>query len=210
MRSLHPGPREWEAVLTQYADLQLALVPRVDDLLRLGVPDARVPALVAVFDEAVAENRTLSADERARLRAFRPRVVAWCEELHAIGVPDSLDHADLHDGQILVASSRMPTDNPSCTFFDWGDANVGHPFCSLLVALERAADDHGPEVVARLEDAYLEAWTDGHSLTDLRRAAELARRLSQLTRAGSWARLFPAAAHLGDPERAAALLRLLG
>ncbi|HEY3560321.1 MAG TPA: phosphotransferase [Kribbella sp.] len=199
LRSLHPGPREWEAVLTQYADLQLALVPRVDDLLRLGVPDARIPVLAAVFDEAVAENRTLSADERAQLRAIRPRVVEWCEELRAIGVPDSLDHADLHDGQILVAGTY--------TFFDWGDANVGHPFFSRLVALERAADMHGPEVVARLEDAYLDRWAG--PTADLRRAAELARRLSHLTRLRSWARLFPAAAYLGDPPRATALRHLL-
>ncbi|MFG1906775.1 phosphotransferase [Kribbella sp. NPDC048928] len=199
LRSLPPGPQEWEEALTQYADLQLALVPRVEELLRLGVPDARVAVLPAVFDVAVAENGTLSAEERARLRAFRPRLVEWCDELRAIDVPDSLDHADLHDGQILVAERY--------TFFDWGDANVGHPFCSLLIALERAADLHGTEVVARLEDAYLDRWPG--SLAELRRAAELARHLSQLTRLRSWGRLFPTAAHLGDPEQAAALLRLL-
>ena len=201
LRELPPGPDEWEQALTQYASLQQAVAPRVEEMLRLGVPDAREP--VALFDAAVASNSTLTAAERARLLKLRPRLVGWCEELAAIGVPDSLDHADLHDGQILVADGRY-------TFFDWGDANVGHPFFSLLVALERAADLHGPAVVARLEDAYLVRWTaDGHTMRDLRRAAELARRLSQLTRAGSWGRLFPAAAHLGEPERAAALLRLL-
>lgn len=202
LRGLGAGPREWEDALTQYADLQRALVPRAEELLNLGVPDARVGGLPAIFDEAVEGNETLDAADRERLRLFRPRLVAWCEELAAIGVPDSLDHADLHDGQILVAGSGR------YTFFDWGDANVGHPFCSLLVALERVAEEHGWEVVARLEDAYLEGWT-GHTVAELRRAAELARRLSQLTRAGSWARLFPTAAQIGDPERAAALLRLL-
>ncbi|NIK55176.1 phosphotransferase [Kribbella shirazensis] len=201
-RSMPPGPREWEEALTQYADFQRALMPRVEEMLRLGVPDARVAVLPAVFD-AVAENRTLDAADRERLLAFRPRLVEWCVELAAIGVPDSLDHADLHDGQILVAGAGR------YTFFDWGDANVGHPFFSLLVAADRAAELHGPDVAARLEDAYLEAWTGSWTLRELRRAAELARRLSQLTRAGSWGRLFPTAAHIGDPERAAALLRLL-
>jgi hypothetical protein len=204
LRSLPPGPDQWEGALTQYAELQRAVVPRVDELLRLGVPDARVAALPGIFDDAVASNRTLTAVERERLWEFRPRLVEWCEELGALGVPDSLDHADLHDGQILVAGPGR------YTFFDWGDANVGHPFFSLLVALERAADLHGPSVVDRLENAYLERWTpDGHTLPNLRRAADLARRLSHLTRAGSWARLFPTAAHLGDPPRATALLRLL-
>ncbi|MFF0266343.1 phosphotransferase [Kribbella sp. NPDC004536] len=203
LRALPPGPDEWEQALTQYAELQRAVVPRVSEMLRLGVPDAREP--VALFDEAVASNSTLTAVERARLLELRPLLAEWCSELAAIGVPDSLDHADLHDGQILVAGGGR------YRFFDWGDANVGHPFFSLLVALERAADLHGPSVVARLEDAYLERWTaDGLTLAELRRAAAVARRLSQLTRAGSWGRLFPTAAHLGDPERAAALLRLLG
>lgn len=201
LRSVPPGPREWTEALTQYADLQRALVGRAEEMLRLGVPDARVPALPGIFDAAVAA--CVGGADAQRLREFRPRLVGWCEELQAIGVPDSLDHADLHDGQILVGAGRY-------TFFDWGDANVGHPFFSLLVTLDRAAELHGPEVVGRLEDAYLEVWTaDGHALPDLRRAADLARRLSQLTRAGSWARLFPDAAHLGIPQRAAALLRLL-
>ncbi|HWD80566.1 MAG TPA: phosphotransferase [Kribbella sp.] len=202
LRALPPGPDEWEQALTQYAELQRAVVPRLAEMLDLGVPDAREP--VALFDLAVGSNLTLTAEERSRLLGVRPRLVERCEELAAIGVPDSLDHADLHDGQILVAGGGR------YTFFDWGDANVGHPFFSLLVALERAADLHGAAAVARLEDAYLERWTaDGRTMTDLRRAAELARRLSHLTRAGSWGRLFPSAAHLGDPERAAALLRLI-
>ncbi|GAA3132475.1 hypothetical protein JOF29_005239 [Kribbella aluminosa] len=126
LRSLPPGPQEWTEALTQYADLQRGLVERVDELLRLGVPDARVPALPGVFDAAVAA--CVSGADARRLREFRPRLVGWCEELRAIGVPDSLDHADLHDGQILVAGAGR------YTFFDWGDANVGHPFFSLLPA----------------------------------------------------------------------------
>ncbi|WP_329004910.1 aminoglycoside phosphotransferase family protein [Kribbella sp. NBC_00709] len=193
--------RHWEQVLVQYADLQRALVPRVDELVRLGVPDAR--KLPRLFDETVAGNRTLGVDEREWLLAFRPRLVDWCAELAGFGIPATLDHADLHDGQILVAGPGR------YTFFDWGDANVAHPFCSLLVALDRAAEQLGPEVVARLEDAYLEPWTAEHPRSALHRAATLARRLSHLTRAGSWGRLFPATAHIGDPERAAALLRML-
>ncbi|MEU8222649.1 phosphotransferase [Kribbella sp. NPDC048915] len=198
LRSLDAGPREWEEALTQYADLQRSVVPRVDAMLRLGVPDARVAALAGIFDAAIA-SVPLDAADRARLEAFRPRLEAWCSELAAIGVPDSLDHADLHDGQVLVAGPGR------YTFFDWGDANVGQPFCSLLIALERATDER---TAARWEDAYLEAWTDDFTLAELRRAALLARRLSQLTRVGSWTRLFPTAAQIGKPEQAAALLRL--
>jgi hypothetical protein len=190
--------RHWEEVLVQYGDLQRTLVPRVEELVRLGVPDARV--LPRLFDSIV---QTVEGADRERLSAFRPRLVEWCAELDGFGIAATLDHADLHDGQILVAGPGR------YTFFDWGDANIAHPFCSLLVAIDRAAEQLGPDVVPRLEDAYLEPWTAEHPRAELRRAATLARRLSHLTRAGSWGRLFPATAHIGDPERVAALLRML-
>jgi Phosphotransferase enzyme family len=198
LRSQTLDVRHWEEVLVQYADLQRALVSRVDELVGLGVPDARV--LPALFDSIV---QTVGMADRERLAAFRPQLAEWCAELDGLGIAATLDHADLHDGQILVAGPGR------YTFFDWGDANVAHPFCSLLVAIDRAAEQLGPDVVSRLEDAYLEPWTAEHPRSALRGAASLARRLSHLTRAGSWGRLFPATAHLGDPERAAALLRLL-
>jgi hypothetical protein len=198
LRSQTLDVRHWEEVLVQYADLQRALVPQVDELLRLGVPDARV--LPALFDSIV---QTVGAADRERLAAFRPQLVEWCAELDTFGIAATLDHADLHDGQILVAGPGR------YTFFDWGDANVAHPFCSLLVALDRATKQLGPDVASRLEDAYLEPWTAEHPRSALRRATTLARRLSHVTRAGSWGRLFPATAHIGAPERAAALLRMV-
>lgn len=207
LRSLPAEPQHWEELLRQYADLQRALVGRADDLERLGVPNARLSALPRLFDEIMAGNQTLTAADRERLRKFRPRLVDWCVELATIGIADTLDHADLHDGQILApAPGRF-------TFFDWGDAAVSHPFCSLVVAAERAAESHGADIIPRLRDVYLEPWTaDGHTPAELRRAVDLAWRLGQLGRAASWGRLWPGAyptsPPIGDPERAAALLKL--
>jgi len=207
LRGLPAEPRHWEELLSQYADLQRTLVPHADELERLGVPNARVAALPGIFDAMIADNQTLSASDRERLHKVRRRLLDWCAELASIGIAESLDHSDLHDGQILAPGPGR------YTFFDWGDASVSHPFCSLLVAVERAADSHGPGIVPRLRDAYLEAWTaDGHTATELHRAADLAWRLGQLGRAASWGRLFPDAfpssTPVGATERAAALLKL--
>ncbi|GGS54215.1 hypothetical protein GCM10010221_61700 [Streptomyces parvus] len=77
-------------------------------------------------------------------------------------------------------------------FFDWGDALVGHPFCSLLVPARAARERCGPEVLPRLRDAYLEPWTGGGvTAAGLRRAVSLAWRLAALGRAASWGRMFP-------------------
>ncbi|MEU6672421.1 aminoglycoside phosphotransferase family protein [Streptomyces sp. NPDC046727] len=200
------SPREWETLLRQYASMQCALIPHADAIERLGVPTARTPDLPAVFDKLLAGNSALGPDERARLEGLRPRLAEWCAELVSVGVADTLDHADLHDGQLFrPVPGRF-------TFFDWGDAAVSHPFCSLRVPAERARARYGSQVLPRLLDAYLEPWTgNGRTAAELRRAAALAWRLSALGRADSWGRMFPDASG-SEPtaaESAQSLLELL-
>ncbi|MFJ5519358.1 aminoglycoside phosphotransferase family protein [Streptomyces griseoluteus] len=195
-REAEVGPRAWEELLGGYARMQRALVPRVGELGALGVPRLRVSEVPASFDRLRQGNGSLEPEQRARLDALRPRLVDWCAELDAIGVPDSLDHADLHEGQLFhPAPGRF-------TYFDWGDAIVSHPFASLRVPALRAAERYGPEVLPRLRDAYLDPWTDlGLPAAELRRAAWLAWRLGALGRARAWTRLFPSATEPANGAR---------
>lgn len=194
---------DWEDALRRYAVMQRALVPYAEKVTSLGVPSARPLELPGLFDTLLAENEALTGEERAELEALRPRLVEWCAELAAVGVADSLDHADLHDGQLFrPAPGRF-------TFFDWGDALVGHPFSSLLVPARSAEDRFGPQALTRLRDAYLEPWTgDGIAAGDLRRAVSLAWRLAALGRAASWGRMFPAPAAPAAPGGAETALWL--
>lgn len=196
------APGVWEELLRQYAAVQYALTGRVREIARLGVPRASTTALPDVFDRL--GSTSLRPEERRRLREMRPRVLEWCAELAAVGVPDTLDHADLHDGQLFhPAPGRF-------TFFDWGDAAVSHPFCSLPVPARRACERYGPHVLPRLRDAYLEPWTgSGRSAAELRRAVSLAWRLSALRRAASYGRLFPTTSGAVAAETARAGARCL-
>lgn len=200
-------PHAWEEPLRQYATMQRALVPHTEALEQLGVPSARTTALPQVFDETVefiesvtkttaplrqrvpaADPALAAAIDPARLRALRPRLLNWAAELADLGIPDSLDHSDLHEGQLF---------NPEpgrFTFFDWGDASVSHPFCSFLVPAEQFTERYGPDSLPRLRDAYLEPWTgNGRSSKELRRALTLAGRLAVIGRAVTWGRIFPGA-----------------
>ncbi|GGO42970.1 phosphotransferase [Streptomyces daqingensis] len=201
------GPGAWEELLRQYAAVQRDLTPYARDMELLGVPGARTAALPGVFDRLLAENPALPSAERGKLAALRPRLVEWCAELAAVGIADSLDHADLHDRQVFR------TRHGRFVFFDWGDASVSHPFCSLPVPVGRACDRYGPQMLPRLRDAYLEPWTGaGRTAVELRRAARLAWRLAALGRACSWGRLFPApsaAPATGVAESTRWLLELL-
>ncbi|MFI8963002.1 aminoglycoside phosphotransferase family protein [Streptomyces sp. NPDC053493] len=180
------GPEDWLTAVGQYARMQRALTPYTDRMTDLGVPSGRTRHLPEIFDGLVADNPTLAPDTRRALRAARPRLLDWCAELDAFGIPDSLDHCDLHDAQLLAPRPGR------FTFFDWGDAAVSHPFTSLLVPARAVLERHGPETVTAVRDGYLEPWHDlGIPLADLRRAATLAVRLASLGRAVSWFRLFP-------------------
>ncbi|MFJ6070660.1 aminoglycoside phosphotransferase family protein [Streptomyces sp. NPDC093065] len=192
----------WEELVRQYGAVQHALTPHASDVEGLGVPAVPVGALPGLLDRL--DDTPLPPHDRNALRELRPRLLDWCAELAALGVPDSLDHADLHDGQVFhPAPGRF-------TFFDWGDAVVAHPFAGLVVPARRAVEHHGPQVLPRLRDAYLEPWTGaGRSTAQLRRAVSLAWRLSALNRAAAYRRLFPTASGAAGAETAAAGARCL-
>lgn len=183
----------WAALLQTYAALQVEMVGHAGELLALGVPDLRPAALPALVADLLDDDAALLAGRpggmdpatRARVRADLPAHAAACREL-AAGVPASVQHDDLHDGNVFVAAGRY-------RFFDWGDASVAHPFLSLLVALVTASavlgQPAGSPALRRLRDAYLEPWAAYGSRRELREQCDLALRVAPLARALSWRRI---------------------
>ena len=125
----------------------------------------------------------LTRDDLPRLRAVLPRISTEIETLAALGLPDSVQHDDLHDGNVLVGGDRR-------VIFDWGDANVSHPFLTLTIVLRVAAfrvsrPESAPEI-RRLRDAYLEPFGRLAPPALLRDAADRGVRLGTLSRALTW------------------------
>jgi Phosphotransferase enzyme family len=144
----------WEALLPEYAQLQIEVAPHAQELLDLGTPDHRL----AVLPQQLRALPSALALEAA------PRFEQMCQQLAAAGIPETIQHDDLHDGQIFFRDGRY-------LFFDWGDSCVSHPFHSLTVTLRSIAwkldlEPGGPELV-RLRDAYLEPFGAGPELADL-------------------------------------------
>jgi hypothetical protein len=179
--------RAWREVLPRYAQMQRAATPHVREILRFGTPDHRATALVAGFADAVANEPALSADredritedERRVLVGLRPKLIDALGALAALGLEDTLQHDDLHHGNVLVRDGRA-------VVFDWGDACVSQPFLTLAVTLRFAASatKHAvkdAEIVA-LRDAYLEPWSDRGTTRELRDAAERGRRIGEVSR----------------------------
>ena len=187
----------WERILAEYAALQRSVEGETarDEMLAAGVPDcrpSRLPGeLARLLDDDVAWSR-ITDDERAaadaarwRLRGNLAAVDAAVLELEAAGIPASIQHDDLHGGNILVGPSGD-------RFFDWGDAVIAHPFATLTTTFNsiahhagRAADD---PVFERLRDIYTDAWSDRLQVQDLTRAVALARALGCISKSLAWER----------------------
>ena len=187
-------PEAWEAVLAGYARLQIAVAPHAEELVTLGVPDrrpSRLPSLVGDLladDAAMLPGRAdgIDPDVRARLTGALDDYAELCAVLGAGPVPVTVQHDDLHDGNVFVVGNGH-------RFFDWGDASVSHPFLSLTVALRMAGAalerPRGSPVFLRLRDAYLQPWRAFAEAPVLRELVDLALQVAPLQRALTWHRI---------------------
>ena len=185
----------WEAFLPAYAQLQLDVAPAAEALIAAGVPDRRMPLLVEGFLRVLDNDRLvrppsapLTDHELARLRAVVPTLVEAIETVAALGLPDSVQHDDLHAWNVCTGDGGY-------RFIDWGDACISQPLLSLYVPLA-----HVPEGgAARARDAYLEPWTSLRPRVELLAACDAAVLLAQITGTLKWELINSA---LTDADRA--------
>lgn len=196
LRELFRADRDiahWSKVLPVYAGAQIALCDRVPDMLALGTPDRRLTLLPDLYRQllrdmeqvGVDDDAQLTGDERMRLRALDPRLAEWCAELAAQPIPESLNHGDLHDGNVFLPDSEP-------VFFDWGDASVTHPFVSVrtvFVSVEITLDlPEGGAFDMPFVEAYLAPWQRFAPAHVVRHTFQLAQQLAPLVSALSWYR----------------------
>ena len=184
----------WEPVITRYAELQIGLAEHVSEILALGIPDHRLTVLPALYAQLLTDEESLMIDQEKGLTSsefhqiqdLTPRFQQLVTDLTAFGIPDSLNHGDFHDGNVLLKNGRI-------TFFDWGDADVTHPFVSLrtfFVSMEIALklDDWAPPTpeMTALLNRYLEQWERFASKERLLTAYNLSRPIASIVKALAW------------------------
>lgn len=187
----------WERIRAEYAAVQRSLEADLtrDEMLAAGVPDGRprrLPGELArlidddVIWSRIADDERVAADAaRRRLRLELAAVERAATELEAAGIAASIQHDDLHGGNILAGPGGD-------RFFDWGDAIVAHPFSTLTTTFNSIAHHTGRQlddpVFEHLRDVYLEAWADHVPAAELPRAVALARTFGCISRSLSWER----------------------
>ena len=172
----------WHEALSLYASLQRDVVADAPALLAEGLPDLRLPLLPDRYADLVGRLAPDLGDLGAAALAAVPLVRDLCAELAASGLPDTLQHDDLHDAQVFVREGRVRV-------LDWGDACLTHPFLTLAVTLDGVLawgldDVERSEDVTPYRDTYLAGWqgVGGASHEDLVRASDVARRLGWVCR----------------------------
>ena len=183
----------WKPVIGRYAEVQIGLADHVTEMLSLRLPDHRLSVLPGLFTELLADKESLMIDQEKGLTSAEWQEVKdkashfeqICAQLASYGIPESLNHGDFHDGNVLVKDGQI-------TFFDWGDASVAHPFTSLrtfFVSIEIALDleDYSftPEM-ADLLDLYLEPFKKYASKEELMRAYQVSKPVASIVKALAW------------------------
>ncbi|GAB3239952.1 phosphotransferase [Kineosporia babensis] len=179
LRELHSGEKfdlaVWIPLVQQFAQLQRAVMPYVDELLAQGVPDERPHRHLDLLQDFVTAPQ-LPPAERDRLARIAEKWDAGRQWL----VPPSLQHGDLHDNNVAVDAAGVSR------FFDFGDSSVAHPFSTMDLPLSFAQEDKVD--TRRLEDAYLEVFTDLAPLSELRAELQAVIAVAPLQRARNWLR----------------------
>jgi hypothetical protein len=172
-------PEAWLAALPPFAELQRGEAAHAADHLAHGVPDLRGEVLPERYEDFLRHDIPLEPDEIRRLRDFAPRLAELCREL-AHGVPDTIQHDDLHMANLYAKDGRLRV-------LDWGDSSISHPFASLFETFRFLEEVNelppGDPWFARLRDAYLEPWGAG-----LVKTFDLALRVGAFAHAVAWMR----------------------
>jgi hypothetical protein len=152
-----PGEDQYEAelpalelMIRNLVELQAAWLDRTDELLALGLPDWRAPALTESIADVVDRTATeLTGDDRKTLGAFVRDLPQRFERIATGGLPDTLVHGDFHPGNVRGDSGNL-------VLLDWGDCGVGHPMLDQSAFLA----DGRPGEVPVLRDLWIRLWQD--------------------------------------------------
>lgn len=160
---------DWLEVVADWALMQRSLVDHGAEIAGIGVPDCSpetVPARFEVMLERVlalpAEHP--SAPDRATasdLRGARARVAEAASTLAGSGLPATLQHGDLHPGNVFAAGADEPG---RLRVFDFGDAQWAHPVEAILIPM--AVMEAGGLDAAQVEAAFRRVWAEAGALDD--------------------------------------------
>ena len=146
-----------------YTFIQDKTSKHLDSFFTLGVPDWRLDKLPSLYKTFINENADLltedgiTPDELSRLNKLYPVCASLCERLANYQIPQTLDHCDFHDNNILIE----PHTN-TMTIIDWGESVITHPFFSAITCLQNVVSHYAIKetdaIYLQLRNTCFEPW----------------------------------------------------
>lgn len=173
------------------AEIQISSISHIDSFIAMGIDDWRLAKLSKLYQEFMSREEILKADglnnwEIEILQKLSPEVQILCEQLSTYGIPETIEHADFQDNNILIQGNHI-------TISDWGDTCISHPFFSLASALNSAKRNHNlkktDERYLQAQHAYLENWLPYGTIDKLYKAFIIAEKLRYFQFALSFSRI---------------------
>ena len=167
--------------IKKYTYIQRSAVEHVTTFLELGVPDWRLEKLPILYTQLISNEDILiddgmTSDEISLLYKLHPKFSAICELLSKYKIPETLDHGNFNDNNILIEDNTN-----HMTIIDWAETVITHPFFSLVYCLRNAAARYGfketDKTYLELQDACVQDWLGFEERTKLLEAFSLAKRL---------------------------------
>lgn len=120
-----------EEAIKKYTAIQSTMSAKIDALLDLGVLDWRLNKIPDMYSQLIANDELLDEigilpSEKAELQVLKSKLSDICDRLTSYKIPQTLDHSDFHDNNILIDEK-----NNHITIIDLGEVVVSHPFFSL-------------------------------------------------------------------------------
>jgi len=167
--------------LIKYTHIQNTAVMQVRAFLRLGLPDWRLRQLPGIYEqllqrEAFLRNDGLTAQELKNLYRMSYKFADLCNKLSEYDIPETLDHCDFHDNNILI--DRI---TGSLTIIDWGETVITQPFFSVLTCMDNLRRHYSikeeDSVYIALREVCLHNWLEIAPKATLLAAFKLAQKL---------------------------------
>jgi hypothetical protein len=137
-------PTAWQRAITALADLQIESIGTADDLLEAGCRDLRLATLLDLIDPFLGTMAELMKQQtkvpppvlsRQELSRLSMTIKDALNCLEALPIPATLGHSDFNPANIIVGPEH-------CTFIDWAEAHVSHPFLTFEYFLSHLRKDY--------------------------------------------------------------------
>ena len=160
----------------QFIVLQIRVANHIDSFTQMSVPDWRMEAFPALYQELLSHQPFLIADGVSKedlktLERLHPRVADLSQQLADYAIPSTLVQPDFNDNNTLVNENTQ-----AITIIDLGEIAIAHPFFSLLNGLHQIKKHHAPaeDVYYRIQERCLNHFLIFESKENVLKAFNLA------------------------------------